>query len=222
MRVLLVEDDVMLGDGMVDALRSSGYTVDWLQQGLPALSALKSEEFAALILDLNLPDIDGISLLRKLRREGQTLPVLILTARDALDDRVLGLDAGSDDYMVKPFALQELNARLRALVRRSKGQAQAMLEYGELQLYPESQQVIYRGEPVKLTPHEYKLLQELITQSGRVLSKDQLQQSLYGWDEEVESNAVEVHVHHLRRKLGPDAVRTVRGVGYLVARDERC
>ena len=123
MRILLVEDDVMLGDGMVDALRSSGYTVDWLQQGLPALSVLKSEEFAALILDLNLPDIDGISLLRKLRREGQTLPVLILTARDALDDRVLGLDAGSDDYMVKPFALQELNARLRALVRRSKGQA---------------------------------------------------------------------------------------------------
>ena len=125
MRILLVEDDVMLGDGMVDALRSSGYTVDWLQQGMPALSALKSEEFAALVLDLNLPDIDGISLLRKLRREGQTLPVLILTARDALDDRVLGLDAGSDDYMVKPFALQELNARLRALVRRSKGQAQA-------------------------------------------------------------------------------------------------
>ena len=178
MRILLVEDDVMLGDGMVDALRSSGYTVDWLQQGLPALPVLKSEEFTALILDLNLPDIDGISLLRKLRREGQTLPVLILTARDALDDRVLGLDAGSDDYMVKPFALQELNARLRALVRRSKGQAQAILEYGELLLNPESQQVTYRGEPVKLTPHEYKLLQELITQSGRVLSKDQLQQPL--------------------------------------------
>ncbi len=131
----------------------------------------------------NLPDIDGISLLRKLRREGQTLPVLILTARDALDDRVLGLDAGSDDYMVKPFALQELNARLRALVRRSKGQAQAVLEYGELQLFPASQQVTYRGEPVKPTPHEYKLLQELITQSGRVLSRDRLQQSLYGWDE---------------------------------------
>ena len=216
MRVLLVEDDIMLGDGMVDALRSSGYTVDWLQQGLPALSALKSEEFAALILDLNLPDIDGISLLRKLRREGQTLPVLILTARDALDDRVLGLDAGSDDYMVKPFALQELNARLRALVRRSKGQAQAVLEYGELQLFPASQQVTYRGEPVKLTPHEYKLLQELITQSGRVLSRDQLQQSLYGWDEGAESNAVEVHIHHLRKKFFPELIRNIRGVGYIV------
>jgi two-component system response regulator QseB len=216
MRILLVEDDVMLGDGMVDALRSSGYTVDWLQQGMPALSALKSEEFAALVLDLNLPDIDGISLLRKLRRDGQTLPVLILTARDALDDRVLGLDAGSDDYMVKPFALQELNARLRALVRRSKGQAQAVLEYGELQLFPASQQVTYRGEPVKLTPHEYKLLQELITQSGRVLSRDQLQQSLYGWDEGAESNAVEVHIHHLRKKFFPELIRNIRGVGYIV------
>jgi len=216
MRILLVEDDVMLGDGMVDALRSSGYTVDWLQQGMPALSALKSEEFAALVLDLNLPDIDGISLLRKLRREGQTLPVLILTARDALDDRVLGLDAGSDDYMVKPFALQELNARLRALVRRSKGQAQAVLEYGELQLFPASQQVTYRGEPVRLTPHEYKLLQELITQSGRVLSRDQLQQSLYGWDEGAESNAVEVHIHHLRKKFFPELIRNIRGVGYIV------
>ncbi|MDX7737435.1 response regulator [Aeromonas caviae] len=216
MRILLVEDDVMLGDGMVDALRSSGYTVDWLQQGMPALSALKSEEFAALVLDLNLPDIDGISLLRKLRREGQPLPVLILTARDALDDRVLGLDAGSDDYMVKPFALQELNARLRALVRRSKGQAQAVLEYGELQLFPASQQVTYRGEPVKLTPHEYKLLQELITQSGRVLSRDQLQQSLYGWDEGAESNAVEVHIHHLRKKFFPELIRNIRGVGYIV------
>jgi two-component system, OmpR family, response regulator QseB len=216
MRILLVEDDVMLGDGMVDALRSSGYTVDWLQQGLPALPVLKSEEFTALILDLNLPDIDGISLLRKLRREGQTLPVLILTARDALDDRVLGLDAGSDDYMVKPFALQELNARLRALVRRSKGQAQAILEYGELLLNPESQQVTYRGEPVKLTPHEYKLLLELITQSGRVLSKEQLQQSLYGWDEGAESNAVEVHIHHLRKKFYSDLIRNIRGVGYII------
>ena len=201
---------------MVDALRTSGYTVDWHQQGRPALSALKSEEYAALVLDLNLPDIDGISLLRKLRREGQTLPVLILTARDALDDRVLGLDAGSDDYMVKPFALQELNARLRALVRRSKGQAQAVLEYGELQLFPASQQVTYRGEPVKLTPHEYKLLQELITQSGRVLSRDQLQQSLYGWDEGAESNAVEVHIHHLRKKFFPELIRNIRGVGYIV------
>ena len=218
MRILLVEDDVMLGDGMQDALRHSGYTVDWLQQGLPALAALKSDEFAALILDLNLPDIDGLSLLRKLRREGHQLPVLILTARDALSQRVEGLrlDAGSDDYMVKPFALQELNARLRALVRRSKGQAQAMVEYGDILIYPESQQVTYQGEAVKLTPHEYKLLLELLSQSGRVLSKEQLQQSLYGWDEGAESNAVEVHIHHLRKKFYSDLIRNIRGVGYII------
>ncbi|MCS3455000.1 response regulator [Aeromonas rivuli] len=216
MRVLLVEDDLMLGDGMRDALRSSGYTVDWLQLGLPALSVLKCEEFATLILDLNLPDIDGISLLRQLRRAGHSLPVLILTARDALDDRVLGLDAGADDYLVKPFALQELNARLRALVRRSKGQAQSVLEYGDILLYPDAQQVTYRGEAVRLTPHEYKLLQELLTQTGRVLSKEQLQQSLYGWDEGAESNAVEVHIHHLRKKLYSDLIRNIRGVGYIV------
>ncbi|EOD55761.1 response regulator [Aeromonas molluscorum] len=216
MRVLLVEDDLMLGDGMRDALRSSGYTVDWLQLGLPALTILKCEEFATLILDLNLPDIDGISLLRQLRRAGHSLPVLILTARDALDDRVLGLDAGADDYLVKPFALQELNARLRALVRRSKGQAQSVLEYGDILLYPDSQQVTYLGEAVRLTPHEYKLLQELLTQAGRVLSKEQLQQSLYGWDEGAESNAVEVHIHHLRKKLYTDLIRNIRGVGYIV------
>lgn len=206
----------MLGDGMQDALRHSGYTVDWLQLGLPTLAALKSDEFAAMILDLNLPDIDGLSLLRKLRREGHQLPVLILTARDALDDRVIGLDAGSDDYMVKPFALQELNARLRALVRRSKGQAQAMISYGEILIQPDAQQASYRGEIVRLTPHEYKILLELVSHSGRVLSKEQLQQSLYGWDEGAESNAVEVHIHHLRKKFYPELIRNIRGVGYIV------
>lgn len=216
MRILLVEDDMMLGDGMQEALRHSGYTVDWLQLGLPALGALQSDEFAAMILDLNLPDIDGISLLRKLRREGHQLPVLILTARDALDDRVVGLDAGSDDYMVKPFALQELNARLRALVRRSKGQAQACLAYGDILIHPDAQQVSYRGEPVRLTPHEYKLLLELVSQCGRVLSKEQLQQRLYGWDEGAESNAVEVHIHHLRKKFYAELIRNIRGVGYIV------
>lgn len=218
MRILLVEDDVMLGDGMVDALRNSGYTTDWLKTGLPVLDSLKYDEFAALVLDLNLPDIDGISLLRKLRREGHGLPVLILTARDALNDRVIGLDAGADDYLVKPFAVEELNARLRALVRRSKGVAQASLEYGELVLYPDSQQVTYREEDVRLTPHEYKLLQELLTQSGRVLSKEQLEQSLYGWDEGAESNAIEVHIHHLRKKLYPELIRNIRGVGYIIER----
>lgn len=218
MRILLVEDDVMLGEGMVDALRHSGYTVDWLTAGLPALSSLIHDEFAAMILDLNLPDIDGISVLQKLRREGHALPVLILTARDALDDRITGLDAGADDYLVKPFALGELNARLRALVRRSKGQAQSILEYDQIMLYPDAQQVTYQGEEVRLTPHEYKLLQELLTQAGRVLSKEQLQQSLYGWDEGAESNALEVHIHHLRKKFYPELIRNIRGVGYIVER----
>ncbi len=207
-----------LGKNANRQLRNSGYTTDWLKTGLPVLDSLKYDEFAALVLDLNLPDIDGISLLRKLRREGHGLPVLILTARDALNDRVIGLDAGADDYLVKPFAVEELNARLRALVRRSKGVAQASLEYGELVLYPDSQQVTYREEDVRLTPHEYKLLQELLTQSGRVLSKEQLEQSLYGWDEGAESNAIEVHIHHLRKKLYPELIRNIRGVGYIIER----
>jgi two-component system, OmpR family, response regulator QseB len=218
MRILLVEDDAMLGDGMVDALRRSGYTVDWLTSGQPVADSLKFDEFAALVLDLNLPDIDGISVLRKLRREGHGLPVLILTARDALNDRVVGLDAGADDYLVKPFEVEELNARLRALVRRSKGVAQAVLEYGDIALYPDSQLVLYRDQEVRLTPHEYKLLLELLSQSGRVLSREQLIQSLYGWDEGVESNAIEVHIHHLRKKLYPELIRNIRGVGYIVER----
>ncbi len=219
MRILLVEDDLMLGDGMVDALRRGGYTVDWLTTGLPVADCLRHDEFAALILDLNLPDIDGISVLKQLRRNGHALPVLILTARDALDDRVTGLDAGADDYLVKPFALEELNARLRALVRRGKGQAQSSIEHGDIVLLPDSQQVSYRGEEVRLTPHEYKLLQELLIQAGRVLSKEQLQQSLYGWDEGAESNALEVHIHHLRKKFYPELIRNIRGVGYIVERN---
>ncbi|ATG72496.1 DNA-binding response regulator [Zobellella denitrificans] len=218
MRILLVEDDLMLGDGLVDALRAAGYTVDWLTRGLPALEALRAEEFAALILDLNLPDIDGQQLLQRLRRAGHGLPVLILTARDALDDRVRGLDGGADDYLVKPFALQELHARLRALVRRGQGQAHAVLRHGRLELHPDARQAYYQGEPVSLTPHEYKLLQELVLNAGRVFSKEQLEQRLYGWDEGAASNAVEVHIHHLRKKLYPELIRNIRGVGYIVER----
>ncbi|MCC4263436.1 response regulator [Oceanimonas baumannii] len=218
MRILLVEDDLMLGDGLVDALRAAGYTVDWLTTGLPALDALRSEEFAALVLDLNLPDIDGQQLLQRLRRAGHRLPVLILTARDALDDRVRGLDGGADDYLVKPFALQELNARLRALTRRSQGLAHTVVRHGELELFPDAREAHWRGEPVRLTPHEYKLLQELVLGAGRVFSKEQLEQRLYGWEPGAASNAVEVHIHHLRKKIDSALIRNIRGVGYIVER----
>ena len=214
MRVLLVEDDIMLGDGMVDALRSSGYTVDWLQQGLPALSVLKSEEFAALILDLNLPDIDGISLLRKLRREGQVLPVLILTARDALSQRVEGLRLGADDYLCKPFALIEVAARLEALIRRTHGQSSSELRHGHVALDPIGLTVTVNGDNLALKPKEFALLELLMRNAGRVLPRKLIEEKLYTWDDDVSSNAVEVHVHHLRRKLGSEFIRTVHGIGY--------
>jgi len=218
-RILLVEDDALLGDGLRAGLRQLGFNVDWVRDGQAAERELRAANHDAAVLDLGLPMKDGMDVLAAARAEGVKLPVLVLTARDALSERIRGLDLGADDYVVKPIDLSELAARLRALVRRSKGQAQAVLEYGELQLFPASQQVTYRGEPVKLTPHEYKLLQELITQSGRVLSRDQLQQSLYGWDEGAESNAVEVHIHHLRKKLGSQRIQTIRGVGYMLMRE---
>ena len=216
MTILVVDDDRAVRESLARSLQYSGYGVETTEDGVEALAWLSGNHPDAVIMDVMMPRLDGLETTRMLRDNGNDVPILILTARDAVGDRVDGLDAGADDYMVKPFALQELNARLRALVRRSKGQAQAVLEYGELQLFPASQQVTYRGEPVKLTPHEYKLLQELITQSGRVLSRDQLQQSLYGWDEGAESNAVEVHIHHLRKKFFPELIRNIRGVGYIV------
>lgn len=216
MRILLVEDDAALGEGIRIALKSDGYTVDWLQDGASALHAMKHEAFDLCVLDLGLPRMDGLSVLRALRAGDNPLPVLVLTARDATSDRIAGLDAGADDYLVKPFDVAELKARLRALLRRSFGRVQPAIEYGELRLEPESQQVSLRGEPVTLARKEFQLLHELLSQPGRVLTRDRLQQVLYGWDEEVESNALEVHVHHLRKKLYPELIRTVRGVGYMV------
>lgn len=220
MRILLVEDDQALGEGIRTALKPEGYTVDWVQDGVSAWHALSHERFALCVLDLGLPRMDGLDVLRRLRGAGNALPVLVLTARDATADRIAGLDAGADDYLVKPFDVAELKARLRALLRRSFGRAQPVLEYREIRLEPDGQQVTYRGETVGLTRKEYLLLHELLAQPGRVLTRDQLQQVLYGWDEEVESNALEVHVHHLRKKFFPELIRTVRGVGYLV--DKAC
>ena len=216
MRLLLVEDDKALGEGLRLGLRQEGYTVDWLQDGASAVHALLSEAFDLLVLDLGLPRLDGIQVLRQLRGSGSALPVLILTARDATEDRIAGLDAGADDYLVKPFDLDELKARLRALLRRSAGRAQVLIEHAGICLDPASQQVSYQGKPVPMTPKEYLLLHELLSQPGKVLTRERLAQSLYGWDEEAESNTLEVHIHHLRKKLFSGLIRTVRGVGYIV------
>lgn len=215
MRILLVEDDVALGEGIRAGLRPEGYTVDWVQDGASALHALTYESFALCVLDLGLPRLSGLDVLRRLRSASNSVPVLVLTARDSTSDRIAGLDAGADDYLVKPFDLAELKARLRALLRRSVGRAQPVLEYRGICLEPESQQVTYEERTVNLPRKEFLLLHELISQPGRVLTRDKLQQVLYGWDEDVESNALEVHIHHLRKKFFPELIRTVRGVGYI-------
>lgn len=216
MRLLLIEDDVALGEGILQALIREGYTVDWVKDGASALHALLSEVFDLAILDLGLPKVDGLTVLRRLRESGSALPILILTARDATEDRIAGLDAGADDYLIKPFDLSELKARLRALLRRSAGRARVMIEHAGIRLDPTTQQVTYNNDPVPLTPKEYQLLYELLSPPGRVMTRERLIQLLYGWNEEAESNTLEVHIHHLRKKFSSDLIRTIRGVGYLV------
>lgn len=219
MRILLVEDDKLLGDGVQAGLGQSGFNVDWVKDGIAAEMALKTGEYAGVVLDLGLPRLSGLELLARLRRGGDKVPVLILTARDRVEDRIKGLDGGADDYLVKPFELDELAARLRALVRRSRGVAAPKLRVGEIQLDPAARCVSFRGRPVELSAREFVLLHELMLNAGRVLSREQLAQKLYSWGEEIESNAIEVHVHHLRRKLAPELLRTVRGVGYMLPRE---
>ena len=219
MRILLVEDDALLGDALQAGLRQAGFAVDWLRDGAEADAALRVESFAAVVLDLGLPRLAGFEVLRKLRARDDRTPVLILTARDAVDDRVKGLDAGADDYVVKPTAIVELAARLRAVVRRSQGGAGGLLRVGELELDPAARSVHLAGAPVELQPREFAVLLELVVNTGRVLTRAQLESRLYEWDRGLESNAIEVHVHHLRRKLRPGLIRTVRGVGYMVPPD---
>ena len=220
MRILVVEDDPLLADGLQAGLKQAGFDADRAQDGVEADLALRSHSYVAVLLDLGLPRLDGLALLKRLRARSDRVPVLILTARDAIDQRIQGLDSGADDYVVKPVDLGELAARLRALVRRSKGEAASILEAGELRLDPAAHEVIFRGRPVELQPREFAMLQELMLNAGRVLSRDQLVERLYAWGEEIESNAIEVHVHHLRRKLAPDLIRTIRGVGYLLPRPQ--
>lgn len=219
MRVLLVEDDALLGDGVRAGLKQAGFAVDWTQDGQAAKLALETEEYAVMVLDLGLPKLSGTDLLKWLRGRELKLPVLILTARDTVADRVAGLNAGADDYLIKPFDLDELIARLHALLRRSAGQVTQTLQHGDIQLTPSTHQVSKGGQTVELSAREFTLLQELLLHIGRVQSREQLEQRLYGWGEEVESNSVEVHVHRLRKKLGTDLIRTLRGVGYVIDKD---
>ncbi|MCP5196004.1 MAG: winged helix-turn-helix domain-containing protein [Gammaproteobacteria bacterium] len=214
MRLLLVEDDPMIGNSLRQGLRSEGFAVDWVQDGHSAELAVETNTYALVLLDLGLPKKDGLAVLHHWRRCGLTVPVLILTARDAVPDRVKGLDSGADDYLVKPFDLTELLARIRALLRRQTGRAQDLIESGALRLDPITHTVDYRGQPVSLSAREFALLHALLETPGAVLSREQLEDRLYGWGEEVESNTVEVHIHHLRRKLNPKIIRTVRGIGY--------
>lgn len=216
MRLLLIEDDSLLGQSMVTSLSRHGYTVDWLDRAAGVVNALKAEDFTAVILDLTLPDIDGLVLLRQIRQAGYDLPVMILTARDDIEDRVQGLDTGADDYLGKPFALEELLARLRVLIRRRSGTANQLIEVGPLALSLSEQTICFEQQPLKLTRNEYKILAQLLTNAGRVQSKEQLQQSLHGWDEGASDNAIEVHIHNLRKKIPTVAVKTIRGVGYIL------
>lgn len=220
MRILLVEDDGLLGDALQAGLRGAGHAVDWVRDGQAADAALAAEEFSAVVLDLGLPRLSGLDLLRRVRARGDRTPVIVLTARDAVDDRVRGLDLGADDYVVKPVALTELDARVRAVTRRAAGLARGVLEIGHLAIDPAAHSVSYRGVPVELQPREYALLHALALRAGHVLTRTQLESQLYEWDQALDSNAIEVHVHRLRRKLAPGLIRTVRGVGYMLSREE--
>ena len=220
MRLLLVEDDELLGDAVKTGLTQFGYIVDWLKDGEAARAALKSESFELIILDLGLPKLSGLSLLQHARHEGNSTPIIILTARESVEDRVKGLDSGADDYLIKPFDLNELSARIRALVRRSQGRADSVLQYRNITLDPAAHSVLVDDVVVNVPRREFALLQKLLENSGQVLSREQLMQSIYGWEEDVDSNALEVHIHNLRKKLNASFIRTIRGVGYMAEKND--
>ena len=220
--MLLVEDDALLGDAIQAGLKQSGYAVDWMKDGVAADQALSTEPYVAVVLDLGLPRLSGLEVLRRLRSRTQNtrVPVLILTAMDAIDDRIKGLDAGADDYLVKPFDMGELAARLRAIVRRASGNATPELQVAGVRLDPAAHHVMYQDKQVELSVREFAVLHALMLNVGKVLTRTQLEEQLYAWGEEVESNTVEVHIHHLRRKISPALIETIRGVGYLIPADK--
>jgi two-component system, OmpR family, response regulator QseB len=216
MRLLLVEDDTMIGESIHQGLRQDGFAVDWVRDGPAAELAVANDVYDLVILDLGLPRKDGLEVLASLRRKGNTVPVLILTARDAVPDRIKGLNSGADDYVVKPFDLDELGARIRALLRRRAGRADPVIEHGGLTVNASTRQATFRGQALALSAREFAVIEALLERPGAILSRAQLEERLYGWDEEVGSNAVEVYIHSLRKKLGADFIRNVRGVGYMV------
>jgi two-component system, OmpR family, response regulator QseB len=216
MRVLVIEDDPMIGRAVVAGLQDAGYTVDWVREGTAAELALTHRVYDLALLDLGLPQRDGLEILKDLRRSGNTLPIVIITARDAIADRVAGLDHGADDYLVKPFDLDELLARARAVIRRKDGRPTPEMACGALVVDPVKRQVTFRGAPVELSQREFAVLAALMKEPGAVVSRDKLEDAVYGWGEEIGSNSIEVHLHHLRRKLLPELIRNVRGVGYRI------
>jgi two-component system OmpR family response regulator len=218
MRLLLVEDDAMIGEAVLDALRAEHYAVDWVRDGVMAEAALKSESYDLVLLDLGLPKRDGLEVLRSLRSRRETVPVLVATARDAIGDRIAGLDAGADDYVVKPYDTDELLARIRALIRRSAGRAEPVFSHKGVTLNPATREAAVQGEAVSLSAREWAVLEPMLQRPGVVFSRSQLEEKLYGWKDEISSNAVEVYVHGLRKKLGSELIQTVRGLGYVVSR----
>lgn len=223
MRVLLVEDNSLLGKGICNGLTQYRYAVDWVRDGRTAIEALsnKYDNFDIIILDLGLPKISGLDVLRCIRQKNIMTPVIILTARESIEERVEGLDAGADDYLVKPFDLEELAARLRALQRRAKSRAKPTLSHGDITLDPASHMIQFKGENVLISRREFALLQKLLENPGRVISREQLNQTLYGWGENIDSNALEVHIHNLRKRFGSGTIRTIRGVGYMIEKKKQ-
>ncbi|BEV73240.1 MULTISPECIES: response regulator [unclassified Paludibacterium] len=220
MRILVVEDDPLIGDGLKAGLSQLDFAVDWLTSGKEALLAMDAAPYDAAVLDLGLPGCDGMDVLASWRRQGHSLPVLVLTARDAISDRVAGLDAGADDYLVKPFALVEVAARLRAMLRRSNGESRQLLSHGAVSFDPAARTTYLNGEPLELTAREMAILEVLMLNKGRVLPRELIEEKLYSWEQDLESNAIEVHIHHLRKKLGRHVIRTVRGIGYTLGNVE--
>jgi DNA-binding response OmpR family regulator len=219
MRLLLVEDDTMIGEAVLDQLRAEHYAVDWVRDGDMADAALQAQTYDLVLLDLGLPRRDGLEVLKGLRGRKQRMPVLIATARDSVQQRVQGLDAGADDYILKPFDLDELLARIRALLRRASGRAEPVYEYKGVSICPATREVMVQGAPVVLSAREWAVLEPLLARPGLVLSRAQLEEKLYGWKDDISSNAVEVYIHGVRKKLGAELIQNVRGVGYMVPRD---